>query len=78
MRKLTGRQQVESWLKTFGHLFNKNALERETSLSKGRLQKHLKYDKRLSNDEIKELKKLMQEFKSFFKKIEQPKKENRR
>ncbi|TSE11283.1 hypothetical protein [Aquimarina algiphila] len=74
MNRLNTRQRVESWLNTFGHLFNKNALEREVNISKGILQKHLKYGRKITNEDIIELRKLMKEFNDFFKRVEHSKK----
>ena len=62
MRKLTVRQRVEKWLKTYGHLLNKTAIERELSISIGVLQKHLKYGKKLNDLDIKKLNNLIKVF----------------
>ncbi len=70
MRRLTVRQRVEIWLHTYGHLFNKNAIEREICISRGTLQKYFKYDKKIRDQDIKELHKLIKEFHKFIKKNE--------
>lgn len=63
MKKHNVRQRVENWLQTWGHLINKNAFEREINVSKGVLQKHIRYDKKISDKDIKELYKLIKKIK---------------
>ncbi|MBQ0733424.1 hypothetical protein [Aquimarina celericrescens] len=59
MHKSNIRQRVEHWLLTYGHLINKNALEREIGVSKGMIQKFTKYGKRINDDRIKALFKVL-------------------
>ncbi len=59
MSKSNIRQRVEKWLLTYGHLLNKNALEREIGVSKGMIQKFIKYGKKINDDRIKALYKLI-------------------
>ncbi|WP_157766160.1 hypothetical protein [Aquimarina aggregata] len=56
------RQRVEKWLTTYGHLINKNALEREINVSKGVIQKFIKYGKKINDNHIKGLYKLIKKF----------------
>ncbi|WP_103071869.1 hypothetical protein [Aquimarina sediminis] len=62
MKKSNIRQRVENWLQTRGHLINKNAFEREINVSKGIVQKYIKYDKKISDKHIKDLYKLIKKF----------------
>ena len=62
MSKSNVRQRVENWLRIYGHLINKNAFEREITVSKGVIQKFIKYDKKISDVHIKELFKLIKKF----------------
>ena len=62
MSKSNVRQRVENWLQIYGHLINKNAFEREITVSKGVIQKFIKYDKKISDVHIKELFKLIKKF----------------
>jgi len=63
MHKKITRRQVENWLLKNGHLINKTAFEREIGISKGVLQKFLRYEKRISDSNIKELFKLIKQVK---------------
>ncbi|WP_103867554.1 hypothetical protein [Aquimarina sp. I32.4] len=63
MKKPNVRQRVEKWLENNGHLINKNAFEREIEVSKGIIQKHIKYDKKINDQHIKALYKLIKKFK---------------
>ena len=62
MSKYSMRQRVENWLLTYGHLINKNALEREIGVSKGMIQKFIRYGKRINDERIKQLFKLIKKF----------------
>ncbi len=63
MKKKNVRERVEDWLKSHSHLINKNAFEREINVSKGIIQKHVKYDKKINDLHIKELYRLIKRFK---------------
>ena len=54
------RKKVEHWLKKNRSLLNYSAIERETKLVRGVLQKFLKYDKKLNDTSIKTLSDLIE------------------
>lgn len=58
------RQKVQNWLKKHGHILNKNAFEREIGISKGVIQKFLKYDKKLNDETIKKIYRYLLKLKS--------------
>ncbi len=62
MNNSTIRNRVEKWLSNKGHLINKTAFEREIQVTKGVIQKHLKYNKKIKDRDIKALYRLIKKF----------------
>ncbi len=62
MVKESLRYRVEKWLKEKGHLINFTAFEREIKVSKGVVQKFVKNNKKIKDQHIRRLFKLIKKF----------------
>jgi hypothetical protein len=56
-----GRKKIESWLITFADILNITALERKVDIQRGRIQKFIKYNRKLENSEIKALEEFLKD-----------------
>ncbi|UZO79736.1 hypothetical protein NBT05_12335 [Aquimarina sp. ERC-38] len=61
MTKQTKRMKIESWLLTNYELINKQALDRKIDAPKGTVQKFIKYGKRINDERIRKLYKVIYE-----------------
>ncbi len=59
---MTIRERVEIWLKAHGEFLNKSYLDRQIGSPEGTIQKFMKYDKKLNDNYIKKLDKVIINF----------------
>ncbi len=56
-----GRKKIEAWLITYADVLNITALERKVNIQRGKIQKFVKYNRKLDNSIIKALEEFLKD-----------------